>query len=220
MNADFDRTKNNVEKKFVHAEDAQLSYDFTSSTPFDNKGVLGNTSDYRLTHSNVQTDSEGVSQSNNKGRMDVPVSPYYNGNTNVFAFKLSSICQNEGVVMSFGDSLRVITNMFRIADSQKVLRAYQAPFQSYTDALNKTITIISDGLNGGYENRKLAIYVDGVQILKGEGYNGPNRNNLTFFTTNNQLYSGLKIAKFKMWIDSPGKFEDYANEDWVKNHLI
>ena len=225
LNAQFNKYQNNPERKYVSAEDAQISFDFTDTRrPTENKGTLGNVITFNR---NLNITSNGLVINNTAYTMNQTMSSLgvnaTNGMSVVVAFKLASftpqtterqlfVCNTSPITHKmWTDGLNAdsIGSRYSTASGYNFVR-FTLPNGQEIDLVDKTVTVVY--YYGSSTSVRIKCFIDGVEI-----YNGNATSINRAFANGSWTIGGptswnCVMKKFKIWYDQGEWTEDIAQK--------
>lgn len=238
LNSDFDKTRNNPERKYVNSNDAQFYYNFVSEdNPLENRGTLGNGAQYDAEASGITIDRQlGAIADNSNSYLRIPAissTDIYNSNfVYAISFKITNVPNEYN-----NSGQHWISRMATTSGTRDVVYNNNPSFSfgclgagnnDYTlnDFVGKTLTIVYNPAGAITYKMTTKVFIDGVKIIDtaGSKFLGNAGTNHIFYLIINAL-PNVSISKFKMWyFNGEGSYGATTykelDEAWVKTKLL
>lgn len=235
INADFDKTRNNPERKYVSAEDAQILFDFTKERPYENRGTLGSeilmdnrTGTYQITGDGLKITTRTTAMIKSNTNLSNHISFGERLNSSTHQIKITEWANNntygENLIMCNVPYNSSTANWYLYADSNGALYIKLTSAggtynlnANINDCINKTLTL-SYSFTGYSIATSLKFYVDGVETYSGSNLGQASSGNILTIGYPSNYNAGMTVAKIRSYY-YPDEAKIWTAEE-VSNHLL
>lgn len=235
LNSDFERYQNNVERKYINAEDAQISFKFAEDKPYENKGTLSRdilmdnrTGTYSINENGLTLTTRTTAMIKSNTNLSNYITFGARLNSSTHQIKITEWASNntyaENVIMCNVPYNSSTVNWYLYADASgalfiKILNAggtYDLN-ANINDCIGKTLTL-SYTWTGYATQTTLKFYVNDVETYSGTNLGQANSFNIITLGYPANYNAGYVIYRMRSYY--------YPNEnkiwtvDEVKKHLL